>query len=614
MLGPVAPAAHAEVGICLLDASGSILDLDESFVRLTQLPTPAALRGQLLTQVLAGAPALPGDSPTHTRIREHEQQVELRCQRCTAGPVAYTITALRLPGESVLAQQLRVARQTLDSVIDASPLAILTVGRDQRVVMWNPAAERIFGWTQAEILGQPYPLVPSAERPKFERLFQQVVLDGQGFTGVEATRARKDGSLIELRMHTAPLRDALGQVSGGMAMLEDLTEKRQLEEQIRHSQKMEAVGRLAGGIAHDFNNLLTAVLGNGELLELEPELSAGARERVTAITEVARSARELVAQLMTFSRRGVTRPEVVDLNARIRDAGRMLDRLLGDPIELQISTSPQPVPVRIDPAQLDRVLINLAVNAADAMPEGGVFRVETRVVVKAGQSWVCVEARDTGAGISAELLPHVFEPFFTTKPEGQGTGLGLANVYGIVHQAGGEVSVSSEAGAGARFRVFLPLARQPARQAAGLAASLAESRAGRPSVSPIPRARPGEGILLVEDNDAVRKSTARILETLGYTVETASDGLEALARWDTLTVDLVLTDLSMPRLSGAELALRLRARTPGLPIVFMSGDLNIAQLREQVEQGHARFLQKPVSLRELAQATRDGLDRAPSPR
>jgi len=587
-----------EVGVCLLDARGVILDLDDDFARLTLLASPTAARGRPITEVLASSPPLPVDAPTRAELVGQAEVVELRCRRCAAGPVAYTLIARAARGESVLAQQLRVARQTLDSVINASPLAILTVGRNKRVVMWNPAAQRIFGWTQAEILGQPYPIVPEDERPEFERLFQKVVLEGEGFTGVEAIRERKDGSRVPLRMHTAPLRDASGQVTGGMAMLEDLTEKRLLEDRIRHSQKMEAVGHLAGGIAHDFNNLLTAVLGNAELLELDSELSEPARQRAAAIIEVARSARDLVAQLMTFSRRQVTRPEVVDLNQRIRGAGRMLDRLLGDAIELRISTCDRLAPVRIDPSQLDRVLVNLAVNAADAMPAGGVFQMRTSLIIEATGRSVCVEVSDTGTGLSADVLPHVFDPFFTTKADGKGTGLGLANVYGIVRQAGGEVLADNKPGAGARFRVILPLVSQSPDQ----------SRS-RPDAGPVPRARPGERILLVEDNDAVRKSTAKLLAALGYEVETACDGVEALARWDTLTpVNMVLTDLAMPRLSGVELAAQLSKRTPGLPIVFMSGDLNIAELREQVEQGRARFLQKPVSLRELAGVTREVLD------
>jgi two-component system, cell cycle sensor histidine kinase and response regulator CckA len=271
--------------------------------------------------------------------------------------------------------------------------------------------------------------------------------------------------------------------------------------------------------------------------------------------------------------------------------------LLGDAIELRISTCDRVVPVRIDPTQLDRVLVNLAVNAADAMPTGGVFQVRTSLITDPNGRSVCVEVSDTGTGISADVLPHVFDPFFTTKAYGKGTGLGLANVYGIVRQAGGEVLADNEPGAGARFRVILPLVSQSPDQARP-----------SPDAGPIPRARPGERILLVEDNDAVRKSTAKLLAALGYEVETACDGVEALARWDTLTVNMVLTDLAMPRLSGVELAAQLCTRTPGLPIVFMSGDLNVAELREQVEQGRARFLQKPVSLRELAEVTREVLD------
>jgi two-component system, cell cycle sensor histidine kinase and response regulator CckA len=591
---------RSEIGVCLLDTGGTIIDLDPGFVELAQLDEPA--RGRPIHELLAEAPPLPATGSSVALLEREGGVVELTARRCAAGDVAYTLVARRIFGESALAQQLRVARQTLDSVIQASPLAILTVDRNQRVVMWNPAAERIFGWTQAELVGRPYPLVPEDQREGFERLFRQVVLEGSGFTGIESSRLRKDGELVDLRMHTAPLRDAVGRVTGAVALLEDLTEKRQLEERIRHSQKMEAIGRLAGGIAHDFNNLLTVVLGNADLLELDPSLSPYARERVAEILDVTRSARELVAQLMTFSRRQVNRPEVLDLNLRVREATRMLDRLLGDAIELSVEVCDEPTRVRIDPAQLDRVLVNLAVNAADAMPGGGRLSLRTELVELesegAGGRHVHLAVCDTGVGIPPDVLPHIFEPFFTTKPTGRGSGLGLANVYGIIQQASGDILVESDLpGGGTCFHLYLPTVAEPvARPISG------------PHLQAVPRGT--EAILLVEDDDAVRRSTTKLLGALGYRVEAACNGVEALERWDRLDVDLVLTDLSMPIMGGAELAKRLRERAPDLPIVFMSGNLDVDELREQIEHGRARFLQKPVSLRELAQTTREALDAA----
>jgi two-component system cell cycle sensor histidine kinase/response regulator CckA len=592
-----------EVGVCLLDATGVVLELDDDFARLTELT--GARVGASLSELLPWAPPLPDGEPTHGCERRGDDLVELICRHVGVGLVAYTVTAQRIVSESTLAQQLRVARQTLDLVIEASPLAITTLDRNKRVVMWNRAAEQMFGWKREEVLGQPYPLVPEGKRESFERLFEQVVLRGQGYTGIDSTRQRKDGSDIEVRMHAAPLRDAYGHAVGGMAMLEDRSETLGLEQRVRQSQKLEAVGRLAGGIAHDFNNFLAIILGTSDLLELEQGLSPNALEYVAELQQVCNSARELVSQLMTFSRRSVVRPVVFDVNEQLRGSTKLLGRLINERVELEFEFDERPAWVHIDPTQFEQVLINLTVNASDAMPNGGRLSYATAIVeLRAGPSvssepisHVCIEVYDTGTGIAPEVLPQVFEPFFTTKTHGKGTGLGLANVYGIVRQAGGDIEVESSVGRGTSFRVYLPLASAPI-----------ESVAASPPAAGLRRG--SEHVLLVEDNEAVRLATAKLLAALGYAVTTAVDGVEALERIaDVPGIDLVLTDLMMPRLGGAELAKQLAERLPGLPVVFMSGNLDVDELREQVEQGHVQFLQKPVSLRELALATRTALDR-----
>nr|WP_255216111.1 response regulator [Pseudenhygromyxa sp. WMMC2535] len=524
--------------------------------------------------------------------------------------VAYvaTLKPVHSLAELELRRELRSLRQTFDSFIEASPVAILTLDLDKRVSLWNRTAERVFGWTAEEIIGQPYPLVPPEEWSSFEALYERVI-GGEGFSGVDGLRRCKDGSFVDLRMYTAPMRDIDGEVIGAMALLEDLREQRRLEERIRHSQKMEAVGRLAGGIAHDFNNLLTVIVGMCDLLGLDHDLSSSALERVEEIQRVSESARGLVAQLMTFSRRQVMRMRLLDLNAHLRESARMVKRLLGEGVALGLELPDAPVWVRVDPAQFDQILVNLAVNAGDAMPRGGELGFRTTIVEQpeglgggaasehSERRFARLEVRDTGVGIPADVLPHIFDPFFTTKALGTGTGLGLANVYGIVQQSGGIVEVESEPQRGTCFHIYLPLAEAPRR-----AARVEGRRASLP---------PGhERILLVEDNDAVRKSTARLLGTLGYEVEVARDGAEALERVSAgLRVNMVLTDLSMPRMGGAELAKQLRAQVPELPIVFMSGNLDVAELKAEVEAGRATFLQKPVSLRVLAKTTREVLDR-----
>ena len=588
--------AAVEVGVCLLDGDGRVLDLDPGFEQLTGLGSAGL--GRRLPQVLVWSPAPDFEKPVCARRRSYAGELEL-CVRPTValGPVRFTATVRRTrsPLEADLERQLRIVRQTLDAMVEASPVTILTLDRDKRVTLWNRAAERMFGWSAEEIIGQPYPLVPAEEWSSFEKLYDQV-LAGEGFTGVESRRQRRDGSFIDLRMHTASMRNAEGEVTGAMAILEDLTETRRLEERVRHAQKMEAVGRLAGGIAHDFNNLLTIIIGMCDLMNLEVELDPPGHEYLDEIQRVSESARELVAQLMTFSRRQVMRPQVIDLNDRVRESARMIQRLIRDDIDLHLELSFEPAWVRVDPTHFDQILVNLAVNASDAMPAGGELIFRTKIEDEDDDDFplVRLEVIDTGVGIPEDVLPHIFDPFFTTKAVGAGTGLGLANVYGIVQQSGGTVEVESSPEEGACFRVHLPLVGPPT-----------ETPVRRPRATSIPAGN-RESILLVEDNDGVRRSTAKLLRSLGYQVEVACDGTEALERlWDGLRVDLVLTDLSMPRMGGTELAKHLHSRHPELPIVFMSGNLDVAELKAEVEAGRATFLQKPVSIRALATVTRE---------
>jgi two-component system cell cycle sensor histidine kinase/response regulator CckA len=596
-------AEHAgAVGTCLLDQQGRVLDCDDVFRRLLGNDPP------LDSPLREWVPELPThlDRAVVLRRSEADSILELRCAPASARarPVAHVVT-LRSLGvgdlrSATLQRELKVARHTLQSLLDACPVAILIVDPDKCVTMWNHAGELMFGWSEGELLGQRYPLVSNADFPAFERLFNRV-MSGEGFTGVEATRLHKDGSTIAVRMHTAPMRDPDGRVTGAMALLEDLRETRKLEEQVRHSQKMEAIGRLAGGVAHDFNNLLSVMLGMTELLGMDRELSDESREYVEEIRRCADSARQITAQLLAFGRREVVQPKVEDLHAILRSDLQLLRRLIGDAIEIEIDLAPGPAWVRIDLAQFDQILLNLAVNARDAMPEGGRIRVITRRFSEPEEpdepDLLEVEIADTGTGIAPEVLPHVFEPFYTTKPLGQGTGLGLATVYGIVRAAGGSIEVHSELGHGARFRINFPLVDQDIPQPTP-----------QRSRSSIPRGH--ERLLLVDDEPSVRRSTSKLLASLGYAVETAGGGEEALELLAHARFDLLLTDLAMPMMSGTDLAARIRQRLPELPIVFMSGNLDCEQLRSEISEGQAVFMQKPVTLAALASCVRQVLDEA----
>jgi len=592
-------ARGEQVAICLIAQDGSVRYRDAAIERLFGMPIEVGER--LASQV----PWLSRLTPEEPGTFAAEDGITVTITPLGLTDVAALVRVTAPSSQGDLEQELRLARHTLTSILDAAPISILVLDMHKKVTMWNAAATRMFGWTPEEILGRDYPLVPEGEWRFFEKLFARVT-GGEGFTGVEASRARKDGSSIDLRIHTAPMRDAQGQVTGAMAILEDLSEQRRLEARVQHSEKMEAVGRLAGGIAHDFNNLLTVILGTGEVLlardVLSPRVSRGLQE----ITECGERARGLTAQLLAFSRRQVLHPEVVDMNDQVTSTVRLLSRLIGEQIEMRLELCPEALPVKVDRGQFDQVLVNLAVNARDAMKDGGTLFVMTRLdpdgagdlSIEPGRHAVLV-IRDTGQGISKEVLPHIFDPFFTTKGPGRGTGLGLATVHGVIEQSGGSIDVQSLERKGVTFTVRLPLLS---------AASDAQFRdPGDDAASELPRG--DEAILLVEDDPSVRRIASAMLRRLGYRVSTADDGRDALARLaDGAEVQAVITDVAMPRMGGRLLSTELQTVRPELPIIFVSANLDDETLRELIDADGARFLQKPFGLAELAHCLRQVLD------
>lgn len=395
---------------------------------------------------------------------------------------------------------------------------------------------------------------------------------------------------------------------GGRALARSIrqaVDRAQIEERLRHAQRMESVGVLAGGVAHDFNNLLTVIRGNAELMigaRLDASAChAAARQIVTAAERGA----TLTRQLLTFGRRERVRPRAVELNATLTEFAPMLARLLGTVVQLEYRPGPEPLPLLADPRQIEQMVINLALNARDAMPDGGRFRVETQRVELDGRgpgprppagagSYALLVVRDDGPGIAPEVLPHVFEPFFTTKEAGRGTGLGLATVYGAVRQHRGDVAVRSEPGKGAEFRLWLPL------HVASAAPGPAEVGAKGGGV-----AGGGATILLVDDDDLVRDMAASALRLHGFAVLEARDGAEVLSRWAELAprVQLMLVDLVMPGLSGPELARRLRASEPSLKVVFSSGHGGAVRREPGLVEG-VNFVSKPYALDTLISTVR----------
>jgi signal transduction histidine kinase len=404
----------------------------------------------------------------------------------------------------------------------------------------------------------------------------------------------------------APYRDERGNVAGVIGISRDITERRRLEEQLRQSHKMEAIGRLAGGVAHDFNNLLTIIGSYSELIIDEPRVGATVQDHAKAIRDAGKRASALTRQLLGFSRQVITQPEVLDLNEVVVDTGDLLRRLIGSNITLTTLRGPGLGAVEADRSQVDQVLMNLAVNARDAMPNGGALTIETANVTLGAPSidamfdcepgrYVMLAVTDTGSGIPPEILVRIFEPFFTTKEVGKGTGLGLSMVFGIVQHSGGCIRVESELGRGSTFRIYLPLV---------------DAQVSKPVENRLQAARGTETILVVEDDEGVRDVVTASLELHGYDVMTAFDGRDALRIAQTARepIDLVLTDIVMPNISGSEVARQLQQQFPKMKVLFMSGHNEDAVVRDGLLDSTLNFIQKPYTPLALAQKVRDVLD------
>ncbi|HXE72218.1 MAG TPA: ATP-binding protein, partial [Candidatus Nitrosotenuis sp.] len=408
--------------------------------------------------------------------------------------------------------------------------------------------------------------------------------------------------------------DEQGRLAGLAGTVQDVSERKEAEQALRqaqasllHSQKMEAAGRLASGLAHDFNNILLAIMLNSNLLGSRPDLDKESRRVLGQIYESAERAAHLTRRLLTFTRKHVASPRVLDLNALVEGLLPMLRRLLGEVAELRVALETRPCLVRADPGQLEQVLVNLLVNARDATPRGGRVTLSTervqRVLPPAEEAVPCVRLSvcDTGHGMSEDTLARLFEPFFTTKEPGKGTGLGLATVYGIVQESGGDIEVQSRPGQGATFSIYLP------RQA----------RAPSPAPAGGPDGPPPAGcetILVAEDEDQVRLALSRLLEGRGYRVLPAASGEEALrvsARYPG-SIELLLTDVAMPEMGGVELARRLQALRPGLRVLLVSGHAPEVLARQGVEEGQP-LLPKPFSPQALLQRVRESLNSGPGP-
>jgi len=487
-------------------------------------------------------------------------------------------------------QRLTLQSTAMEAVANAICITDATGG-----IEWvNPAFSRLTGYGEGDALGQHTRLLKSGVMPPslYADLWK-TVLAGRVWRG-EMVNRRKDGTLYDEEMTITPVPGPDGSVSHFVAIKEDVTERHRLEERLRNGQRLEAVGRLAGGVAHDFNNLLQAMLGVSDLLR-SGELPPGeVGEQLDELEELFHRGGQLTRQLLLFSRREEPKVEPCDLNTVVRDTAKLLRRLLRENVVLRMELAEGPLELVADRGQLGQVWMNLAVNAADAMPEGGTLTVRSGRV---GESHVWFSVEDTGHGIPDVVREHLFEPFYTTKSDHRGTGLGLSVVHGIVAGHGGRVEVASAVGRGSAFRVVLP-----ARGVTGTQAARAGGESRR-----IPRGR-GERLLLVEDNESVRRTFQRLLSGLRYQVSAVESAEEAEALPALVPFDLLLTDVLLPGASGVELARRLRERWPGLAIVFMSGYAEDELARGDLTAGGATYLQKPVDIEAMGTAVRAALD------
>ena len=506
---------------------------------------------------------------------------------------------------------LRENQTRLEGIVNSAMDAIISVDSEQKVVFFNAAAERILRCPAAEAIGQPIDrFIPQRLREQHQQHIR-----GFGETGITARSMHSLVALSGLRAdgEEFPIEASISQIDVAgeklfTVILRDITERRGLEEQLRQSQKMEAIGRLAGGLAHDFNNMLTAIIGYSQLVKAQLDEASPLRHDIDQIEKAGQRAASLTAQLLAFSREQVLQPKVLDLSEVISNVDKMLRRLIGEDVDLITIASPGLGHVKADPGQIEQILLNLVVNSRDAMPRGGKLTIETantdldEVYASSHADvipgpYVMLAVSDAGLGMDAQTMSRAFEPFFSTKELGKGTGLGLSTVYGIVKQSGGHISVYSEPGHGATFKIYLPRVSEAATStSAGVAAG--SSLQG------------SETILLVEDDELVREFSRAALQAYGYLVLEAADAASALlvSKQEIGSINLMVTDVVMPGMTGRRLSEHFTGSRPEMKVLYMSGYTDNAIVRHGVLDAETAFLQKPFTPEVLARKVREVLD------
>ena len=612
--------ANSADAIALVDADGTIRFVTDSIERLTGFP-PAELVGQhafelvhpddqmRVHQAFLEALARP-NVPVSLEYRARHKDGSWRDREVIgvnrlddpdvrAIIVNYRDTTARRRAEAALEESDRLHRSTFDE----APIGVAhtsVAGRFLRVNRWLC---RLLAYSPDELTRLDFMTITHPDEVARDAEARRRLIAGEFDRYARENRyRRKDGRFVPVNLALSVHRNAQGDAIFFIAVVEDLTERKRLEQELRQAHKMEAIGRLAGGIAHDFNNLLTAIGGYADLAldQLRGDNAARVRTDVEEIRTACRSAASLTRQLLAFSRRQILQPQIVDLNVVVKRMHGLLRRLIGEHIEIAWRLAAPIDRVNVDAGQVEQVVLNLAINARDAMPGGGTLTIETANVVVDGGRYVVLAIGDTGAGIDEAIREHLFEPFYTTKEPGHGTGLGLATVYGIVKQSGGSISVCSERGRGTTFKVLLPSAMH-------------ERDSAEEPPEPPARLDGSETILLVEDQPEVRSVAREALTRHGYSVIAAADAGDALAAaLRRPTIDLLLTDVVLPGMGGAELARRIQRDRAELPVLFMSGYTAGSIEQQKAVDPRLPLIQKPFDAQALLRKVRELLDHAPS--
>ncbi len=595
-----------------------MLSLPDSLVRrgaqrrelLRQVAHPVGVDSEATTEAWVGAQMTIPDAGGAPNIQElsNGRWIRTQLRRTDEGHTVaiYTdVTAIK---------QAEERATQLAAIVDSTADAVIGLDRDGLVTSWNDAATRIFGYDGDEIIGKSIALLPPTERLDEVTEILEKVKQGERISSLDTIRRTKTGRLVDVSLTASPVLDDHGEIIGVSAIYRDISDQKRTEEQLRQAQKMETIGQLTGGVAHDFNTVLGVVVGNLELLQDDDALGEDATDLIKSAMHAASRGVDLTSRLLAFSRKQNLRPRVTDLNERVSDALTLLNRTLDTTIQINTLLSGRLWRAQIDPIQLETAIINLALNARTAMPDGGTLTISTaNVTVKetdedrpdevAPGQYVTLTVSDTGTGMSKDVLEHAVEPFFTTRDIGQGSGLGLSMVHGFVKQSGGHIRIASTVNSGTTVTIWFPRTTQPL------------SKTPAPKQLPTPLGA-GETVLVVEDDASLRRVAATMLQSLGYTVIAASDGNSALGMLDQEpAIDLLFTDLALPRgMNGAVLARKATERRPDLRVLYTSGFAEYAGRRYDMLDDDVALIAKPYRKAALARHIRQILDEDPADR